>query len=48
MVTINEATNGHLEELSILFDLYRQFYRQPSDTRAAKKFLSDRLEKKNQ
>jgi len=44
MSTIIETTNNHLEELSVLFDLYRQFYRQPSDIIGAKKFISERMQ----
>jgi GNAT superfamily N-acetyltransferase len=47
MSTIVEAKNSHLEELTLLFDLYRQFYRQPSDIYGAKKFLSERMDKKD-
>ncbi|TGK01460.1 GNAT family N-acetyltransferase [Leptospira langatensis] len=37
------ATRSDLEELAELFDLYRRFYRFPSDVHAAKRFLEDRL-----
>lgn len=46
-MSINEAKNIHLDELALLFDLYRQFYRQPSDVYGAKKFLAERIEKKD-
>jgi GNAT superfamily N-acetyltransferase len=47
MSPVIEATNDHLEELSDLFDLYRQFYRQQTDIVGAKKFLSERMQKKD-
>ncbi|HEY4539415.1 MAG TPA: GNAT family N-acetyltransferase [Faecalibacter sp.] len=34
----------HLDELTLLFDAYRQFYDKPSDIDAAKSFLTDRME----
>lgn len=40
---IQKATINNLEELSALFDAYRQFYDKPSDVEAAKNFLSDRI-----
>lgn len=42
-----EATQFDLSELSLLFDQYRQFYKQESDIPSCRKFLSDRLEKKD-
>jgi GNAT superfamily N-acetyltransferase len=45
-MTIIEANSKHIDELSILFDMYRQFYQQPSDFPNAKKFLSERIAKK--
>jgi len=42
---IIKATSEHLNSLSELFDLYRQFYKQKSDTAGAKIFLSDRISK---
>ena len=38
------ATNNHLDQLAINFDLYRQFYHQPSNIADAKKFLSERIQ----
>jgi ribosomal protein S18 acetylase RimI-like enzyme len=35
----------HLEEVSNLFDLYRIFYKQPSDLGAARNFLQERFQK---
>ena len=46
MAIIVEASIANIEELSILFDLYRQFYRQPSSIIDAKYFLNERMEKK--
>ncbi len=40
---IYRATIEHLDELAVLFDGYRQFYRQPSDLDAARQFIGDRL-----
>lgn len=34
-----------LEPLAVLFDAYRQFYRQPADLQRARSFLRDRLER---
>jgi GNAT superfamily N-acetyltransferase len=45
MIKIEQASTAHLEKLSILFDQYRVFYKKPSDTDAAKKFLTERMEK---
>ncbi len=33
----------HLAQLSVLFDLYRQFHRQPSDIKSATEFVKMRL-----
>jgi len=40
---IFRANEEHLDDLAVLFDKYRRFYRQPSDLAAARRFLSDRL-----
>ena len=40
---IIEANTDYLEDLSLLFDLYRQFYRQPSNISEAKQFLKERI-----
>jgi len=40
-----KATLNELEELCILFDEYRQFYRKESDIEAAKVFLKERIER---
>ena len=38
------AQPHHLDALAPLFDAYRQFYRQPSNLDAARRFLANRLE----
>jgi GNAT superfamily N-acetyltransferase len=43
-VDIRQATIADLDRLVPLFDGYRQFYQQPSDTRAARRFLADRFD----
>lgn len=43
--TTYKATLNELDELSILFDEYRQFYRKESDIAAAKNFLKERIER---
>jgi len=45
MIIVRKASKEDLDALSILFDLYRVYYHQPSDIAAAKKFLSQRMEK---
>ena len=40
---ITEAIIGDIEELSVMFDLYRQFYRQASDIAGARAFLEERI-----
>lgn len=46
MSIIIEGTINKLDELTILFDLYRQFYRQPSNIVETKLFLNERMSKK--
>ncbi len=41
---IIKADSSYLEQIVPLFDAYRQFYQQPSDTVAAKAYLQARLE----
>ena len=43
MYTLIQAGPNHLDDLALLFDAYRIFYRKETDITAAKKFLSDRL-----
>lgn len=45
--SVRLATLQDLERLSPLFDGYRQFYGKPSDLELARRFLSDRLSKKD-
>lgn len=40
---IFRANEEHLDDLAVLFDGYRQFYKQPADFDGARLFLSDRL-----
>ena len=40
---IVRAGNEHLDVLVPLFDQYRQFYKQPSNEKAARSFLGERL-----
>jgi len=40
---ILQATPAHLEEISCLFDAYRQFYGQAPDHSAATRFIAERL-----
>ena len=42
-----QAGLQHLDELTNLFDAYRQFYRQASDTSGAQAFLHERLTQGN-
>jgi GNAT superfamily N-acetyltransferase len=42
---IIQAVPEHLDVLVLLFDGYRQFYRQASDLEGAREFLSQRLER---
>src|SRR5882762_9611250 len=42
-VTIIEASVEHLDVLVPLFDSYRVFYRQPSDPAGARRFLTERI-----
>ncbi len=43
---IRKATISNLEQLNILFDHYRRFYKMESDLIASEAFLRDRIEKK--
>ncbi|HTL07728.1 MAG TPA: GNAT family N-acetyltransferase [Chitinophagaceae bacterium] len=45
MITIRTASREDLDALTVLFDLYRIWYHQPSDIAAARKFLLQRIEK---
>ena len=46
MITIFKATTRHLNDLTLLFDAYRIFYKKESDLNGAKEFLKQRLTKK--
>jgi GNAT superfamily N-acetyltransferase len=43
-VEVRQATAEDLDLLVPLFDVYRQFYRQPSDPGRAQRFLRERME----
>lgn len=43
MVTVRQATVADLDAVTVLFDAYRQFYRQPRDLEGARAFLLDRF-----
>ncbi len=43
MIRIEQATTKDLDELAILFDKYRVFYKKTSDVDAAKDFLRERM-----
>ena len=47
MINIIKAEIQHLNDLVPLFDDYRVFYKQASNTEAAKAFLKERLEKQD-
>ncbi|CAN5684875.1 GNAT family N-acetyltransferase [soil metagenome] len=44
-INITLATISEVDEVAMMFDLYRQFYRQASDIPGANKFLSERISK---
>ena len=46
-MNIKQATTVHLDDLILLFDAYRVFYRQPSNLEAARDFLKERLTKQD-
>jgi ribosomal protein S18 acetylase RimI-like enzyme len=43
---VRRATEADIDLLVPLFDGYRQFYRQPSDPDGARRFLTERLERR--
>src|ERR1700676_5108761 len=43
-IEVRQATVDDLDLIAPLFDAYRQFYRQPSDPEAARRFLLERFE----
>ncbi|MBK7853312.1 MAG: GNAT family N-acetyltransferase [Bacteroidetes bacterium] len=46
MIEIREATIHDIDQIAFLFDQYRIFYKKASDPEGAKKFISDRFNKK--
>ncbi len=46
-LTIRKANIDDLEQIAVLFDTYRQFYKQTSDIALAKTFIADRLNNKD-
>ena len=46
MIQIKRAHQGHLNELAVLFDDSRVFYRKESNLEGAKRFLSERMQQK--
>ncbi|HQX74498.1 MAG TPA: GNAT family N-acetyltransferase, partial [Chitinophagaceae bacterium] len=44
MTTIREATINDINELAVLFDAYRNFYKKNADIEKAKMFLTARIE----
>ncbi len=42
-MTVRQATMDDLDQLSVLFAEYREFYEQPFEPIAAKQFLEERL-----
>lgn len=42
--TLVKATLEHLKDASLLFDMYRVFYRQPADYERCRRFLQERLQ----
>jgi GNAT superfamily N-acetyltransferase len=45
MFTLIQAEPNHLDDLALLFDAYRVFYKKESDLSAAQVFLRERLTK---
>jgi len=43
MISVIKATTSHIDQLAVLFDQYRVFYKQASDLRAATEFLDERF-----
>lgn len=42
-ISISQALIEHIDDLGQLFDDYRVFYKQPSDLKACKEFLKERI-----
>jgi len=43
-VEVSSASPDQIDDLAVLFDQYRVFYRQPSDLEAARRFLQERFQ----
>ena len=43
MIEVRKASVEDIDQLSVIFDLYRMFYRQSSDVEGCRKFLTERL-----
>ena len=46
MIVIRQSAITDIDQISVLFDQYRVFYKKTSDPEGAKKFISDRFNKK--
>ncbi len=46
-MNINQATVNELEEVANLFNLYRMFYKQPSDIDGARAYIKERFQNKD-
>ena len=46
MISIRRATIEDLASVAYLFDMYRQFYKQPHDKAGAEQFIRERMEQK--
>ena len=46
MITIRSAREADVPRIGELFDLYRQFYEQPADLRAATAFIEQRMSRR--
>ncbi|MBV1908905.1 MAG: GNAT family N-acetyltransferase [Kangiellaceae bacterium] len=44
---ILQASKDHIDDASVLFNAYRQFYKMPADLEAARKFLTTRINNKD-
>ncbi|MEM8599404.1 MAG: GNAT family N-acetyltransferase, partial [Bacteroidota bacterium] len=43
-ITVASADHADLDDVALLFDAYRRFYRQPSDIEGARRFLQARMD----
>ncbi|MEL6502099.1 MAG: GNAT family N-acetyltransferase [Cyanobacteria bacterium J06623_1] len=46
-INVRQATTNDLENLAVMFDRYRVFYRQPSALENAKNFICERLQQQD-